>query len=465
MYRILIKGFEKLESFRELTNEFLKPSEYILSNDESEIEIADDCSDDIFDDVIIVNEDLDSDTNKAKRELFNKLSEIDNSHGIPEWGILTGVRPVKLARELSEKIGIDQALDYLKKEYLLNDTKAEELIEIYDYQSKTVGEAPNNSLAIYVGIPFCPTRCLYCSFASNQSKYSEIERYLDALIYEIEEVGKLIPRDTLVESIYVGGGTPTTLNPQDMERLLKSINNSFDNKNLREFTVEAGRPDTIDKEKLRVMKAAGVDRISINPQSMKDMTLELIGRSHSTEDIERAFESANAVGFHSINCDLIAGLPEETIEDFKYSLDKVLNFNPDNVTIHSLAVKRASKLIEQDADYHYKKGEVTREMIDYGNSHLNGKGYRPYYLYRQKHMAGAGENTGYSLPGKEGIYNVRIMDETQSILAFGAGGISKVYFPAENRLERVPNIVDYRLYIERLDEMIERKKKGFFYAD
>ena len=462
MYRIVIKGFEKLESFTELTNEFLRPDEYIITNDDSDIELLE------SDKLILVNESIDSDPNKAKRDLFEKLSSLmsgDRIKDIPKWGILTGVRPVKLARELSEKTGTESAKNRLMEEYLLDESKARELIDIYDYQLNSLGKAPNDSLAVYVGIPFCPTRCLYCSFASNQSKYSEIERYLDALIREIKEVGEMIPKGTTIESIYIGGGTPTTLNSRDLERLINAVQSHLKLDGLREFTVEAGRPDTIDEEKLLVLKNNGVGRISINPQSMKASTLELIGRSHSPEDIERAFDIANKIGFNSINCDLIAGLPEETLDDFKYSLDKVLLMGADNITVHSLAVKRASRLIEEDPDYHYKQGRITSEMIEYGNKYLKDKGFRAYYLYRQKHMAGAGENTGYSLPGKEGLYNVRIMDETQSILAFGAGGISKVYFPEENRLERVPNIVDYRLYIERLEEMIDRKRKDFFYVD
>lgn len=462
MYRIVIKGFEKLESFTELTNEFLRPEEYIITNDDSDIELLE------SDELILVNESMDSDPNKAKRDLFEKLSSLmsgDRIKDIPKWGILTGVRPVKLARELSEKIGTESAKNRLMEEYLLDESKALELIDIYDYQLNSLGKAPKDSLAVYVGIPFCPTRCLYCSFASNQSKYSEIERYLDALIREIKEVGEMIPSGTIIESIYIGGGTPTTLNSRDLERLINAVQSHLKLDGLREFTVEAGRPDTIDEEKLLVLKNNGVGRISINPQSMKASTLELIGRSHSPEDIERAFDIANKIDFNSINCDLIAGLPEETLDDFKYSLDKVLLMGADNITVHSLAVKRASRLIEEDPDYHYKQGRITSEMIEYGNIFLKDKGFRPYYLYRQKHMAGAGENTGYSLPGKEGLYNVRIMDETQSILAFGAGGISKVYFPDENRLERVPNIVDYRLYIERLVEMIDRKRKDFFYVD
>ena len=462
MYRIVIKGFEKIESFTELTNEFLRPGEYTITNDDSGMELLD------CDELIVINDSLDSDSNKAKRELFEKLSRLmkgDRIKDIPKWGILTGVRPVKLARELSEKIGIQNAETRLREDYLLDESKARELIDIYEYQLNSLGTPPENSLAVYVGIPFCPTRCLYCSFASNQSKYSEIERYLEALIREIKEVGEMIPEGTGVESIYIGGGTPTTLNSSDLERLILSIRDSINLEGLKEFTVEAGRPDTIHEDKLLVMKENGVQRISINPQSMKERTLELIGRSHSPEDIERAFELANSIGFNSINCDLIAGLPEESLDDFRYTLDKVLSLGADNITIHSLAVKRASRLIEEDPDYHYKQGRITSEMIEYGNKHLKEKGFRPYYLYRQKHMAGAGENTGYSLPGKEGLYNVRIMDETQSILAFGAGGISKVYFPEENRLERVANIVDYRLYIERLDEMIDRKRKDFFYVD
>ena len=447
MYRIKVKGFDKLESMRELANEFLMPSQYVMEKDE-ETELPQGI-----------------DLNYGKRELYRKLSAITGEK--PPWGILTGVRPLKLARELMEEEGREEALRILKETYLLGEDKINLLTDMVVYQKETIGIAKLDTLSLYIGIPFCPTRCLYCSFASNQENYEEIEDYLRALLTEIKEVSFLIKEKGLkIESVYVGGGTPTTLNHRDMETLLHEVNALIDDTEsrttIKEFTVEAGRPDTIDLDKLKILKNLGVDRISINPQSMREKTLEAIGRNHSTEDIKRAFEEAKTVGFKTVNCDLIAGLPGEEPEDLVYSLAKVLDMGAENITIHSLSVKRASKLISEDPNYHYGQGKKVSLMLEKSRGILNARGYRPYYLYRQKNMAGFGENTGYSLPGHECIYNIRIMDETQSNLALGAGGISKVYYPDENRLERVPNVTNYRQYIDRIHEMIERKRNNFF---
>jgi oxygen-independent coproporphyrinogen-3 oxidase len=292
---------------------------------------------------------------------------------------------------------------------------------------------------------------------------SEIEAYLPALHHEIEYCGrKLRENDTAIESLYIGGGTPTTLTAKQLDELLDTIRKHFDLRHVREFTVEAGRPDTITAEKLRVLKQNGVERISINPQSMKQKTLDIIGRSHTPDDIVRAFEAAKAESFDVINADLIAGLPEETPDDFKDTLEKVLELGAGNVTIHTLAVKRASRLIGIDSEYHYKAADRVGRMLEWSRARLDQAGFLPYYLYRQKHMAGYFENTGYAVRGAEGIYNIRIMDEHQSILALGAGGISKRYFPESNKLVRVPNVTNYTEYIKRIDEMCMRKENKFF---
>ncbi|MBR5739748.1 MAG: coproporphyrinogen dehydrogenase HemZ, partial [Firmicutes bacterium] len=307
------------------------------------------------------------------------------------------------------------------------------------------------------------TRCLYCSFTSNQKPSEEIKRYLDALHKEIAHVGLRMKETGLgIETLYIGGGTPTTLDCDELRELFSCIRSEMDLSDLREFTLEAGRPDTIDTEKLKEALKSGVTRISINPQTMKQETLDIIGRRHSVEDIHHAFEAAREAGIRNVNCDLIAGLPGETPEDFADSLDKVLDLGPTDVTVHTLALKRASRLIEEDTEYHLSHGDAAREMIDHGADVLRKAGYRPYYLYRLKRMAGALENTGWCREGAAGIYNIRIMDEQQSIVALGAGGMSKVYFPAENRLERVPNVSNYEVYIDRLDEMLQRKETGIF---
>ncbi|MGN0710724.1 MAG: coproporphyrinogen dehydrogenase HemZ, partial [Anaerovoracaceae bacterium] len=399
---------------------------------------------------------------RLKRDIYEKLSEITGI--IPEWGIHTGVRPVKLMRELTKKLGSAEAAKReLKDGYLFSDEKLELTENIYHTQQRVLGSPEKNSVGIYIGIPFCPTRCLYCSFTSNQSPPEKIRMYLDALLQEIEYTGrKMKEMGWYPESIYIGGGTPTTLTAEQLDRLLKAVRNAYDLTKTKEFTVEAGRPDTITPEKLKAIRDNGVQRISINPQSMKEETLKIIGRSHSSQDIVKAFEMAKEAGIPIINADVIAGLPGESAEDFERTLDIITELGAENITVHTLAVKRASRLIDVDSGFHYKQAETVRKMLALSKRKMAEKGYYPYYLYRQKHMAGSLENIGYTKEGYDGIYNIRIMDENQSIVALGAGGISKIYFPEENRLERVPNVSNFEIYIERLDEMLKRKEENLF---
>lgn len=451
MYKIKLLHIEKKYLFEELIKVFLPPSQYLLAeenDDDSEC--------------ILINEGNTSDKNQIKREIYDKLSMLTDEK--PEWGILTGIRPVKLCGEAYEKLqNHQQVLDILIKEYYLHPDKAKLILSMYLHQQKEIGSAPASSAGVYIGIPFCPTRCVYCSFASNQVPDTEIQRYLPALYKEIEyTAARMKDVGMTAESIYIGGGTPTTLTAEQLSALIDKIKESFDLSGLKEFTIEAGRPDTITREKLEVMKAAGVDRISINPQSMKAETLELIGRNHSPEEIRQTFAIAREIGFDAVNCDVIAGLPEETEEDFSATLKELIAMEPENITVHCLAVKRASRLIDIDRDFHYKQARRAEEMLRISRELLARAGYAPYYLYRQKHMAGAFENTGYSKPKKDCIYNIRIMDEHQTIMALGAGGITKVYFPEENRLERVPNVTNYQEYISRIDEMLDRKEKNVF---
>ncbi|MCQ2545964.1 MAG: coproporphyrinogen dehydrogenase HemZ [Clostridia bacterium] len=443
MYKFRFNNIENASQYEELIKEFLQPSQYeIVREGDSDFTY-----------------DFQGDREEIKRRLFTDLAKITGKR--PRWGILTGIRPVKLAGELADR-GHDPK-EYLKDNYLVEESKAALATEILDYQRKIIGRPARNSLSMYLGIPFCPTRCLYCSFTSNQVPDSEIERYLEALHREIDFAASgVADSDFVLESVYFGGGTPTTLNASQLDRLLSRIGKSFDLSGLKEFTVEAGRPDTIDEEKLRVLKAHGVDRISINPQTMKEKTLELIGRRHTVEDVYRAFEAAHKTGFEIINTDLIAGLPEESFPDFARSLEEIVSLGASNITLHTLAVKRASKLKEMDENFNYRDEELREQMLDFAHETLRGKGFRPYYLYRQKHTSGNTENTGFCLDDRVSAYNIRIMEEAQSILALGAGGISKIYFPDENRLERVANVSNYEIYIERLDEMLDRKRKGFF---
>ncbi len=452
MYKIKILHYEKQYLLEELIKVFLRPDQYrLLDADEAE-----------DGDTIIINKEGSQDKNEINRQIYRQLSALTGQR--PAWGILTGIRPVKLCGELYEKTGSgDEAVRILTQDYYLSQEKASLLLRLYLYQQDIAGRPPENSAGVYIGIPFCPTRCVYCSFASNQVPDSEIEKYLAALHREIEYTGRRMAETGMTpESVYIGGGTPTTLTAGQLDALIASIQTSFDLSAVREFTVEAGRPDTITADKLQVLKARGIDRISINPQSMKAQTLDIIGRSHSPEDILRAFALARDYGFDHINCDVIAGLPEESAADFSDTLRQVMDMDPESITVHCLAVKRASRLVDIDRDFHYKQGARVAEMLARGEIELAERGYEPYYLYRQKHMAGAFENTGYCKKGKECIYNIRIMDEHQSIIALGAGGISKVYYPAENRLERVANVTNYQEYIKRIDEMLNRKEKNIF---
>lgn len=432
MYRIDLHGFQKPDLIRELIAEFLPPDAYICGDAPAEageelisVHAAVSGEKEIPQDRWNTGKSAKADA--IKRELFDILSE---KTGIrPAWGILTGVRPVKLCGEIIEKRGRKAALRILTGEYRLHEEKARLLIRLYESQIARFGHASAAAVSLYIGIPFCPTRCLYCSFASNRTEPEEWVRYIEALKKEIAYAGeKLKATGMYAESVYIGGGTPTTLTAPMLEDLLGFLAAHVDLKRTAEYTVEAGRPDTITEEKLRVLRAAGVSRISINPQSMKDETLRIIGRLHSPEDIVRAFRIAREVGFDSINADVIAGLPGEEFSDFCHTLEAVEALHPEDITVHSLAVKRASRLIEKDPLYHYHKGDLTREMIRHAYTFLETKGFSPYYLYRQKHMAGAGENTGFCRSGKMSLYNVRIMDEHSSNLALGAGAISKFFF-------------------------------------
>lgn len=448
MYKFSIKGVENTNQYEELIKVFLSQGEFVITDNPKE------------EDVHVFT--FDGDRDALKRDIYQCLEKITGRS--PKWGILTGIRPVKLAGEIYDTLhDYSHVMNTFKEDYLLHESKYELITEIHDYQRRLLGRPPENSLSMYIGIPFCPTRCLYCSFTSNQVEESEITRYLDALHQEINYCSaRLNNGKEKVESIYIGGGTPTTPAANLIESLMKNITSNIDIGELKEFTVEAGRPDTITEDKLRVLKHYGVDRISINPQSMKQETLDIIGRSHTTKQTLKAFEMARKVGFKCINTDLIAGLPGENIEDFKVSLNKMIDLGAENITVHTLAVKRASRLKEVDADFNYKREEICEEMLSYAHEKLYKEGYKPYYLYRQKHTSGNTENIGFCKEDLISAYNVRIMEEAQSILALGAGGISKVYYPTENRLERVPNVSNYEIYIERINEMINRKEENFW---
>ena len=382
------------------------------------------------------------------------------------WGILTGVRPAKIAYAYLEEGKAGSEVEALMQTaYRLRADKAKLATEVAMAERKLLQDHSGTDISIYVGIPFCPSRCSYCSFIScDQKAYDKWgEAYIEALLHELK-AGKDFTKDRKLQSFYMGGGTPTILDEHRLRLVLEAADKLCDFSNLKEVTVEAGRPDTITKEKLHVLKELGVTRVSINPQTMRQKTLDAIGRRHSVEQIEAAYALAKEQGFSCINMDFIVGLPGETEEDVAYSMEQVMRLRPQNLTIHTLAIKRASRIHAEGSSLEYLVGQnasiarQTDAMLTLTAQTAERLGMQPYYMYRQKNMAGNFENVGYSLPGLEGLYNVEIMEERQTILAFGAGSVSKIYDPKINRLERAANVKDVGEYVRRVDEMIERKK-------
>jgi len=368
------------------------------------------------------------------------------------WGSLTGIRPTKMMYEGASR-------RELNKVYGVTDQKCDLLERIIKNQTEFI-DAPADAFDIYIGIPFCKTRCVYCSFATNDATKSKlIPEYMRALVKEIRLVSEFLNRhNKKPRCLYIGGGTPTALDEENLKLLLdecKSILPSF------EFTVEAGRPDTLNRKKLEIIKEAEVGRISINPQTMHEQTLNTIGRMHSVEDIISCYRMATEIGFDNINMDLIAGLPGETSSMFEESLNSIMELDPANITVHTLSVKRGSRLSENPAYYVMPSQEEVERMVSNAYLRLTGKGYEPYYLYRQKYQSGNLENVGYCRKGTECIYNIDIMEETTSIIALGAGGVSKRVYKNEGRIERCANSKSIFDYIVRIGELTS-KKIGFF---
>jgi Radical SAM superfamily. len=397
--------------------------------------------------------------NAMKRMLYRMLSGISKKE-LP-WGTMTGIRPTKPVYDMLDKgLSEDAVYDIMEKEYLCSGEKIELSIEIANRERKLLEDTDyKNGYSLYIGIPFCPSTCLYCSFPSfSAEKFADrIDAYLDALEKEIRFGATCFPGKKLI-CVYLGGGTPTTLSAVQLDRLLGLIRQEYDFTNVREFCVEAGRPDSITKEKLEVLKKWGVDRISINPQSMSQKTLDLIGRRHTVEQIEEAFALAREIGFDNINMDIIIGLPGETPEDVRNTLYRIGRLNPDSLTVHTLAIKRAARLNIEREHYSNLKAVDVPGMQKLSMEFARKNDYHPYYLYRQKNVADNLENIGYARAGKEGLYNILIMEEKQTILALGAGAMSKFIFYDENRIERVDNVKNLNDYIERIDEMIARKR-------
>ena len=376
------------------------------------------------------------------------------------WGTLTGVRPTKLPMQmLEEGKAREEITGFLEKEYFVTPAKAELGYEIACREKALLEKLDcRGGFSLYAGIPFCPSVCSYCSFSSSPIGVwkDRVDSYLDALVRELRDIGRMA-QGRYPDTVYIGGGTPTTLEPDQLRRLLTEITENFDLSHTVEFTVEAGRPDSITEEKLAVLREFPVTRISINPQTMKEETLRIIGRNHTVEQTRESFALAREMGFDNINMDLIVGLPEETIDDVRRTMEELKALAPDNVTIHSLAVKRAARLKMNWEEYGHLHMENTWEIIRLTADYCRQMGLEPYYLYRQKNMAGNFENVGYAAKGKAGIYNILIMEEKQTIMALGAGATTKVVTDHGQHIERVGNVNDILNYLERVDEMIERK--------
>ena len=376
------------------------------------------------------------------------------------WGILTGVRPVKLLRRLAEESNEEQAVKKFEKDFFVSNEKIALSRETEHNERKILELSKPESFSLYVGIPFCPSRCSYCSFVMASIERAEklIEPYTKLLCEEIKRTAEIANKLGLrLETVYFGGGTPTTLSAEQLDTVLRTVNKSFDMSTCREFTVEAGRPDTIDIAKLFALKENKVDRISINPQTVNDEVLKTIGRKHTAQQFFDAFELARKCGFDNINTDLIAGLPTDTPESFKNSLDSIVRLNAECITVHTLCMKRASRLTTEGVTLDLQQARDAREMLAYTQNILGQNEYIPYYMYRQSRMVGNLENVGWSKRGFESLYNVYVMDETHTILACGSGGVTKLKRNNPDYLERIFNFKYPYEYIDRFDELIQRK--------
>ncbi|NCC88119.1 MAG: coproporphyrinogen dehydrogenase HemZ [Clostridia bacterium] len=425
-------------------------------------------SDDVFESCELV-ETIEENTDielKMTSLLFETLVKV--KHYKPKWGVLTGIRPSKIMTKLISEMGQQKAKEYFENSLLVTCEKTNLAMRIAKKEQEIIEKSKPNSFSLYVSIPFCPTRCSYCSFVSHsitsESAQKLLPVYLDLLCEELKVTAKIAKDIGLkLETIYVGGGTPSILDAQQTQRLLTEICNDFDISDIKEFTFEAGRPDTIDKNKLQVIINSPVSRISINPQSFNDLVLNEIGRKHTAQQTIDAFKLACDMGFNDINMDIIAGLPKDDIESFKNTLDTLLELSPSSITVHTLALKRSANMANDDVVS--KQGNLTCEMVDLAEKMLSNDGYIPYYMYRQSKSVGNLENVGWCKKGFEGYYNVYMMEECHTVLAVGAGAVTKLKAPFSDYIERIFNFKYPYEYNNRFESIIERKNKVYkFYG-
>ena len=404
-------------------------------------------------------------TVRQRRQLLQQsyyLAALPHLENVPAWGALSGVRPTKISTKHLLEGGTRKSADKLFREiYYVSPDRRELALDCSESTVKAAKLLTPEDVSLYVGIPFCPTRCSYCSFVSRTiGKQTELlDPYLEALEQEMALTGKLLASSgKTVRTIYIGGGTPTTLSTPQMARLLSSIRDSFDLSRCLEFTVEGGRPDTLSLEKLQVIARHGADRMSINPQTMEDSVLRACGRPHTAQDVLRAYEEAMSAGFKAVNMDLIAGLPTDDFDGFRRSLDTVAGLNPANITVHTLALKKGADLFEKREGL--SSAQAVTQMVDYANAILRGLSYKPYYLYRQKYMSGSFENVGWSRDGLDCLYNIYMMEEVHTILSLGGGGMNKVNFP-DGSLQRFHNPKFPEQYIGQIDDVLRQKEELF----
>ncbi len=393
---------------------------------------------------------------------FEKITEYR-----PDWGILTGVRPAKLFLRYCNEYGIQYAENFFKNKFLVNESKLELCKKAVKGEEDIISLSQDNSFSLYLSVPFCPTRCSYCSFVSHSIEKAQdiIPKYVDLLCRELKITAQIAKSLNLrLETVYMGGGTPTTLDAKQLNQVLGTVRDNFDMSYVREFTVEAGRPDTIDMEKLDAIKQNGVTRISINPQTMNDDILSRIGRKHTVADTINAFDMARKAGFDNINMDLIAGLPGDTFSGFKNTVNEILKLEPESVTVHALSMKRASTLNTSGQHSEIEMGSEAAKMVNYSRDTFEKNGILPYYMYRQSKTVGNLENVGYAKLGFEGLYNVYIMDETHTILACGASAVTKLKDSSQKNIKRIFNFKYPYEYINGFEELISRKREiGEFY--
>ena len=436
---------------------FEEEGEYIVNIDENKVSFS---YKDFFKESLLgenIKEDI-------KRLIFSSLRDLTGDYY--PWGILVGIRPSKIAlKYLEEGKSDEEIVKIFNTKHLASEDKARLCIEVARKEKESVNKDEKN-IAIYIGMAFCPTRCFYCSFTANPIGGNKklVNPYLEALTYEIKEMKKYVDeRGLKIESVYFGGGTPTAVDNKEFESIMKEIYTAFVyERNILEFTVECGRPDSITLEKLETMKKYETTRISINPQTMNDNTLKMIGRGHTSKDVIDKFNLARDLGFKDINMDMIIGLPGEGIKEAKHTAEQILKLKPDSLTVHGLSLKRASILYENfilKKGIQIKKQEELSSMYEVSRELANKLDIKPYYMYRQKNMVGNMENLGYSKEGKECLYNIQMIEDKQTIIALGADAVSKVVFLEENRIERFGNVKDIREYTSRIKEMVEEKKK------